>query len=553
MSGRIVSVFPIKVALLPVALAACAIAYAAPPAYKLTRLGRLGYEASDGHAINNSGQVMGSLYTAGPHVQTHTFFYDGATMFEIAPKPSGVFGNDINNRGEITGSVVSEAFIYRNNQFIRISTPEFQFSTAFDINDLGQVIGYVNGPGIVQDSTYIYDRGKVTILPTGPFIHLFPTAINNRGQATGLGAKFPGENGFLYSNGTTIDIGTVAGGRTSRPFAMNESGEITGVYTAVNERSKAFRYSSGVIRDLGTLGGNESIGFGINSSGDVVGDAQLVDGHFHAFVHKDGKMVDLGALDKTDSDASTITNNGIVAGVAMDGTLGSDVFGNAVFIYGVDGKITHDLDDLISPSDPLQPFVHLYDVGFTRSVNALGQVLANGIDSRTSQTHTYIASPIDSTKPVIVSKRVGTKGTNGWFTSDVSLSWTVMDAEAPVADTSGCGSSNVTHNTAGKEFTCRAISIGGTTSKTVTIKRDTSVPTVTITKPAGGATYDRDAVVVANYNCADSPSGIATCKGTVPDGAPIDTSKAVTNGTFQVIATDKAGISRIATKTYSVR
>jgi len=552
MLDRIVSASAIRISLLFVGLASCTIAFAAPPAYKLTRLGRLGYDASQGDAINDSGQVMGSLYTFGQHFQTHTFFYDGATMFDIAPKPSGVFGNDINNRGDIAGSVVSEAFIYRNKQFVRISTPEFEFGTAFDINDLGQVIGYVNGPGIVQDSTYIYGHGDVTIVPTGPFNHLFPTAINNRGQVTGLGERNPAENGFLYSNGTTIDIGNVAGGNTSRPFAINESGEITGEFTAADFHTEAFRYSKGVIRALGALGGKESIGLGINSSGDVVGYAQLADGHFHAFIHRDGTMLDLGALNKTDSQASTITNNGIVAGVAMNGTDETDVLGNTVFVYGVDGNVTHELDDLISASDPLQPFVHFYDVGFYRSVNALGQVLASGIDSRTGQIHPYIASPIDSTEPVITSKRVGTKGTNGWFTSDVAVSWMVRDAEAPVADTSGCVSSNVTHNTAGKPFTCKAISIGGTASKTITVKRDTSVPTVAITRPAGGATYHRNATVLADYSCADKPSGIATCAGPVPDGVPIDTSKQVTNATFQVVATDKAGITRIVTRTYSV-
>ena len=49
-----------------------------------------------------------------------------------------------------------------------------------------------------------------------------------------------------------------------------------------------------------------------------------------------------------------------------------------------------DLNALIDPADPLQPFVTLFD---GVDINDLGQILANGFDSRTGEFHAYLVSP----------------------------------------------------------------------------------------------------------------------------------------------------------------
>ncbi len=57
--------------------------------------------------------------------------------------------------------------------------------------------------------------------------------------------------------------------------------------------------------------------------------------------------------------------------------------------------------------------------------------------------------------------------------------------------------------------------------------RKPAAPSVTISSPAGGAKLVLDRMVDARYRCRDAPGapGLASCKGTVPDGAPIDTTK----------------------------
>jgi YVTN family beta-propeller protein len=81
---------------------------------------------------------------------------------------------------------------------------------------------------------------------------------------------------------------------------------------------------------------------------------------------------------------------------------------------------------------------------------------------------------------------------------------------------------------------------------------DVTDPTVELTTPPEGATYDRDEVVLADFSCADEgPSALASCEGDVPAGDPIDTSTPGDH-TFTVIARDRAGNETRVEHAYTV-
>lgn len=82
---------------------------------------------------------------------------------------------------------------------------------------------------------------------------------------------------------------------------------------------------------------------------------------------------------------------------------------------------------------------------------------------------------------------------------------------------------------------------------------DTTAPAVTISAPSDGATFTRGQAVAADYSCQDETggSGLASCTGTVADGAPIDTSTVGVH-TFTVTGADIAGNSATATSNYNV-
>jgi hypothetical protein len=106
-----------------------------------------------------------------------------------------------------------------------------------------------------------------------------------------------------------------------------------------------------------------------------------------------------------------------------------------------------------------------------------------------------------------------------------------------------------------KSFTVQASDkAGNTASKTVNYTvADTTAPGITVTTPAQGAVYTLGQQVLADYSCADEAngSGVASCEGSVADGAAVDTSR-VGPQTFQVSTTDNAGNHASTSVTYRV-
>jgi hypothetical protein len=160
----------------------------------------------------------------------------------------------------------------------------------------------------------------------------------------------------------------------------------------------------------------------------------------------------------------------------------------------------------------------------------------------------HLALQYRSAAPTVTPVVVGKAGLNGWYTSDVELSWLVSGNPAPTE--SGCTNAKV-RNTTGSTYTCSATNSVDSAQQSVTIEVDTVAPKAAIKRPANGATYALNKVVLASYTCTDGISGVNSCVGTVADGASINTS---TPGiqTFSVVAIDNAGNTTNRSITYTV-
>ncbi len=126
-----------------------------------------------------------------------------------------------------------------------------------------------------------------------------------------------------------------------------------------------------------------------------------------------------------------------------------------------------------------------------------------------------IVPPSDSTPPVITPNVSGTLN-NGWYTTNVTVSWSVTDAQSAISSSSGCGSTTIISDTAGTTLTCQATSAGGTASNSVTIKRDATPPTFSAT-PSLAPNPDgfNNSSVDVSYTCSDATSLLADpCPGT---------------------------------------
>ena len=123
---------------------------------------------------------------------------------------------------------------------------------------------------------------------------------------------------------------------------------------------------------------------------------------------------------------------------------------------------------------------------------------------------------LDTTPPAITPTVSGTLGANGWYTSDVSLTWSVADPESAIS-TSGCEDVSITQDQAATGYTCSATSDGGSASMTVSIARDASAPVISCPNslmiPDSG-----DQTVTASVDAAISglDEAASILSGTVP-------------------------------------
>jgi len=118
----------------------------------------------------------------------------------------------------------------------------------------------------------------------------------------------------------------------------------------------------------------------------------------------------------------------------------------------------------------------------------------------------------DNTPPVITPQITGTLGSNGWYRSAVTLSWTVTDPESGIASSFGCGTTHLTADTPGVTLTCSATNGAGlSASKAITIKIDQTPPVISGMPGLGCSIWppDHKMIPVATVTAADAMSGIA--------------------------------------------
>lgn len=168
----------------------------------------------------------------------------------------------------------------------------------------------------------------------------------------------------------------------------------------------------------------------------------------------------------------------------------------------------------------------------------------------------FTITVVDTTAPVfagapanITGEATGPTGRKVTYTKPSATD--AADGSVAVVCTPASGSTFARGTTT---VACTATDNAGNTSSTsftVTIV-DTTAPTITLSKPAQGAEYKLGQSVIANYSCKDDGAGIASCVGTVADGAAINTASLGTK-TFTVTATDLAGNQTVKSVTYTVK
>lgn len=176
--------------------------------------------------INNSGQVLG---------------YDVFGNSSFLTKPDGVTlvnfpyaqVNRVNDAGQVAYTGLdNRAYLWSENEGTRALVPEAAFSTAVDINNLGQVVGRIGTAGYITAP----NGGSITILGTLGGDYCEPLGINNLGQVIGLSktssgllhAFVTGPGGGPLTDLETLEDVVKAGWSGLTVAAINDSGQIAG-------------------------------------------------------------------------------------------------------------------------------------------------------------------------------------------------------------------------------------------------------------------------------------------------------------------------------------
>ena len=119
------------------------------------------------------------------------------------------------------------------------------------------------------------------------------------------------------------------------------------------------------------------------------------------------------------------------------------------------------------------------------------------------------------TPPVVTFNIVGTKGANGWYTSDVTVSWNFSDPESGIKSWSpGCNATTLVSDTPGTGLSCSVTNLVDVSSTvSLTIRIDKTAPTVSSATPDrapdSGGWYTHPLRVA--FGGADATSGVEAC------------------------------------------
>lgn len=290
------------------------------------------YPIFGGTAMSDNGDV-GGIYWDRVSLQAVAWSEESG----IAPLPhlSGFLWpgvSDLNSVNEVVGWAFSHtldyrAVIWRNGVPSRLPDwPGSNTSGAAAINRDGWIAGFwgetIYGPGTAA-VIWKPDGSMVNVHADLPGTNSRAYDINDLGQVMGVIWFFADARTFFWDNGQGTLLPVIPGGFSSRGYAMNNQGHVVGIgrltpLGASTHITHAFFWDGVTMIDLGTLPGFErSWAFGINDVDQVVGNA-LRNSRYprsNGFLWQDGVMINLSdflpeELEGFRSGVVAITRNG---------------------------------------------------------------------------------------------------------------------------------------------------------------------------------------------------------------------------------------------------
>lgn len=181
----------------------------------------------------------------------------------------------------------------------------------------------------------------------------------------------------------------------------------------------------------------------------------------------------------------------------------------------------------------------------TISSESTGTTVTCSATSAGGTASSTVTVRVDKSAPTVSSIVTGTLGNNGWYTSDVSVSWTTVDE---ISGASPCAAG--TRSTDGSQtFTCTSTNGAGLqASDELTVKRDATAPVIAYAGNSG--TYSVDQSIAITCSASDNLSGLVADSCASISGAGY--TFALGNNAFSASAEDAAGNTSSAATSFTV-
>jgi probable HAF family extracellular repeat protein len=307
-----------------------------------------------------------------------------------------------------------------------LETPSgFLVSGATNINDFGQVAGYAMGDYQSQYA-YLWEEGNWTYIGTLPDLDYSSAFdINNAGQTVGYSfilGPGGGTRGWIYEDGEMTDLGALGGNR-STAYAINELGQVVG-WAEIDEPgiSHAFLWEAGEMTDLGVLPNEtDSSAADINENGQVCGLCAHTIPEYPfptyrtACLWDNESIINIGKLPgyARNSGAGGINNLGQVVGFSSNNA-------NQLHAFLWEDGVLTDLNDLLPPGSG-------WELMGAADINDEGVIVGYG--DYNGETRAYLLAPITLNQPPVFSNEIPADGATGVPVTTTSLSVMINDPE----------------------------------------------------------------------------------------------------------------------------
>jgi probable HAF family extracellular repeat protein len=287
-----------------------------------------------------SGRVSTSTTSSIPGNGTGTLTIFGSYDFVNGTLATLDYSNGASGHDTITVTVTDQADqtsatklidvnVRPQGNFVTLDGPSAYQSSAYGINDAGQIVGLYTAPQ-GRPTGFLFNNGSYTTIDNPNYFSTIPQGINDSGIIVGyetipdsfIGAKYVG---FIYNNGTfqvtqqgtpsdlvffedINNLNTIAGFYTNAPSVQTHAPPVVGT---------SFLYQNGNYQTFGPQGDTRA--YGLNDQGQVVGQFNTVTGApsfgpKHGFLYNNGVFSTFDAPGASDTFARDINNNGEIVG-----------------------------------------------------------------------------------------------------------------------------------------------------------------------------------------------------------------------------------------------